>query len=99
MSLVGDCHEVEVTPNLELLVTFGMSLEGACQELYTYFHYKLTPNLEMTKKFLERSSRLIRYEKITSLKLGWSLTKNLPTEYQCEKPGVKSLFPIHMFRA
>jgi hypothetical protein len=28
MSLKGDCHEVEVTPNLELLVTFGMSLEG-----------------------------------------------------------------------
>jgi hypothetical protein len=26
MSLVGDCHEVEVTPNLELLVTFDMSL-------------------------------------------------------------------------
>ncbi len=23
MSLEGDCHEVEVTPNLELLVTFG----------------------------------------------------------------------------
>jgi hypothetical protein len=23
----GDCHEVRVTPNLELLVTFGMSLE------------------------------------------------------------------------
>jgi hypothetical protein len=35
MSLVGDCHEVEVTPNLKLLVTFGMSLEGVCHELYT----------------------------------------------------------------
>ncbi len=35
MSLEGDCHEVEVTPNLELLVTFGMSLEGGCHELYT----------------------------------------------------------------
>ena len=35
MSLEGDCHEVEVTPNLELLVTFGMSLEGVCHELYT----------------------------------------------------------------
>ncbi len=32
MSLEGDCHEVEVTLNLELLV---MSLEGACHELYT----------------------------------------------------------------
>jgi hypothetical protein len=27
MSLEGDCHEVEITPNLELLVTFGMSLK------------------------------------------------------------------------
>jgi hypothetical protein len=25
MSLEGDCHEFEVTHNLELLVTFGMS--------------------------------------------------------------------------
>jgi hypothetical protein len=35
ISLEGDCHEVEVTPNLELLVTFGMSLEGVYNELYT----------------------------------------------------------------
>jgi hypothetical protein len=35
MSLEVDCHEVEVTPNLELLVTFGMSLEGVCHELDT----------------------------------------------------------------
>ncbi len=35
MSLKGDCHEVEVTPNLELLVTFGISLEGVCHELNT----------------------------------------------------------------
>jgi hypothetical protein len=35
MSLEGDCLDVEVTPNLELLVTFGMSLEGVCNELYT----------------------------------------------------------------
>ncbi len=35
MSLEGDCHEVVVTPILELLVTFGMSLEGVCHELYT----------------------------------------------------------------
>jgi hypothetical protein len=26
MSLKGDCHEIEVTPNLELVVTFVMSL-------------------------------------------------------------------------
>jgi hypothetical protein len=34
MSLKGDCLEVEVTPNLELLVTYGMSLEGVCYDLY-----------------------------------------------------------------
>jgi hypothetical protein len=34
MSFEGDCHEVQVTPNLELLVTFGMSLEQFCHELY-----------------------------------------------------------------
>jgi hypothetical protein len=35
MSLEEDCHEVVITPNLELLVTFGVSLEGVCHELYT----------------------------------------------------------------
>jgi hypothetical protein len=35
MSLERNCHEVEVTPNLELLVTFGMSLEAVCHELLT----------------------------------------------------------------
>jgi hypothetical protein len=35
MSLERDCHEVEVTPNLELLVTFGMNLDGVCHELNT----------------------------------------------------------------
>ena len=35
MNLEGDCHEVEVTSNLELLVTYGMSLEGGCHDLYT----------------------------------------------------------------
>jgi hypothetical protein len=34
MSLVGDCHELEIAPNLELFVIFGMSLEGVCYELY-----------------------------------------------------------------
>ncbi len=34
VSLEGDCHELEVTPNMELLVAFGMSLKGICQELY-----------------------------------------------------------------
>jgi hypothetical protein len=36
MSLEGDCHKVEVTPNLEFLVTFGMSLEGVCHELQAH---------------------------------------------------------------
>ena len=35
MRLEGDCHDLEVTPNLELLVTFGRSLEGVCNELDT----------------------------------------------------------------
>jgi hypothetical protein len=35
LSLEGDCREVEVTPNLELLITFGMSFMGVCHELYT----------------------------------------------------------------
>jgi hypothetical protein len=34
MSLEGDCHEAEVPPNLKLFVTFDMTLEGACHELY-----------------------------------------------------------------
>jgi hypothetical protein len=28
-------HEVGVTPNLELLATFGMILQRICHELYT----------------------------------------------------------------
>jgi hypothetical protein len=35
MSLVGDCQEVEIPANLELLVTFGMSLKAVCHELHT----------------------------------------------------------------
>jgi hypothetical protein len=35
MSLERDCYGVEVTPNLELEITFGMSLEGVCPEFYT----------------------------------------------------------------
>jgi hypothetical protein len=30
ISLEADCHEVEVTPNLELLANFGVSMEGVC---------------------------------------------------------------------
>jgi hypothetical protein len=33
MSLQGYCCEVEVTPDLALLVTFGMNLEGNFHEL------------------------------------------------------------------
>jgi hypothetical protein len=33
MSLEGDCHKAEVTPNSEFLVTSGMSLDGVCHEL------------------------------------------------------------------
>jgi hypothetical protein len=29
----GDSHEVKITPNLELLVPFGMSLEKVCLKL------------------------------------------------------------------
>jgi hypothetical protein len=37
MSLKGDCHEVEVNPNLELLVTFSMSLEGIAMSFIQNF--------------------------------------------------------------
>jgi hypothetical protein len=50
LSLERDCQElIEVTLNLELLITFGMSMEGVCHELYTLAHYKLIRNLEVTK--------------------------------------------------
>jgi hypothetical protein len=55
MSLEGDCHEVQVTPNLELFVTFGMSLERVCHEVFTQFHYKLIPNLEETKNSMRKA--------------------------------------------
>jgi hypothetical protein len=35
ISLGRDCHEVEVTPNFEFLVTLGMSLERVCHKLYS----------------------------------------------------------------
>jgi hypothetical protein len=37
MSLEEDCYEVDVTPSLELLVTFGMSLKIICHELLHNF--------------------------------------------------------------
>jgi hypothetical protein len=33
--LERDCCEVDGTPNLKLLVTFGVNLEGVCREFYT----------------------------------------------------------------
>jgi hypothetical protein len=33
MSLEGDFREVEITSNLEFLVTFDMNMEGGCMEL------------------------------------------------------------------
>jgi hypothetical protein len=35
LSLGGNCREFEFTVSLELLPTFGMSLEGVCNELDT----------------------------------------------------------------
>jgi hypothetical protein len=55
LSLEENCHEVEVTPNLELLVTFGLSLKGVCNELYTQFQYKLIPNFEVTRNSLKKA--------------------------------------------
>jgi hypothetical protein len=59
MSLEGDCHEVEVTPILELLVTFGISLEQVCHDFTTLYG--------SDQKFLEKNSLLIRYENVMSL--------------------------------
>jgi hypothetical protein len=55
ISLEGDYHELVVTSNLVLLVTFSMSLEGVCQELYTEFHCNIIPNLEVTKNFMKKT--------------------------------------------
>jgi hypothetical protein len=35
MSSEEDCQEVELPPIYKLLVTFGISFEGVCHELYT----------------------------------------------------------------
>jgi hypothetical protein len=72
MTLEGDCHKVQVTPYLELLVTFGVSLEGVIHNLTTSLCL-----IWSDQKFLEKSSLLIRYEKIVRLEWPWSLVKNL----------------------
>jgi hypothetical protein len=64
MSLEARCHELEVAPNLEFLITFGMSLEGVCHELYTYIHYKLIPNLEVTKNSLKKTPSKLGMRKL-----------------------------------
>jgi hypothetical protein len=79
ISLEVECHEVKVIPNLELLVTFGMSLEGVCHELCLYIiSLKVHGKFGGDQKFLEESSLLIGNEKVMSSERGWSLTKNLP---------------------
>jgi hypothetical protein len=70
MSLKGDCHEVEDTPYLKLLVTSGMKLEGVCHDLDLQFYYKHESHLEgdsYDQKFLEKCSLLIRYAIVMSL--------------------------------
>jgi hypothetical protein len=76
LSLTGDCHEVQVTPKLEFLATFGMSMEGACHDF--------TSNSQLIWRWLkipwQKLSLLIRCEKVMSLEWGWSLNKFLPSE-------------------
>jgi hypothetical protein len=47
MSLEGDCHEVEVTANLEVLVNFGLSWKGSCHKLDLKFEISLHPAAAM----------------------------------------------------
>jgi hypothetical protein len=63
MSLEGDCDEVEVTPYLEMLVAFGVTLEEFCHNFSTSSYL-----FEGDHKFLEKNSLLIRYEKVLRLK-------------------------------
>jgi hypothetical protein len=81
MSLEGDCHQVEVTPNLELLITFGISWRECVMSFIHNFTTSLHLNWRWTK-IPWKSSLLIRYEKVASLEWGWSLTINLPSAVQ-----------------
>jgi hypothetical protein len=56
MSLEGDCCEVEITPNLDLLVTFGMSL---VEFAIDFTHVKLIPNLKVTKNSLKKAPSVL----------------------------------------
>jgi hypothetical protein len=56
-----------------------MSLEGVCQKLYTKFLFNLISNLEgdsCDQKFLEKTSLIIRYEKV--LLFYFNTTASLP---------------------
>jgi hypothetical protein len=70
MSLDADCLELEITPNLQLFVTFEMSLKEVCHAIDTKFHYKLISTLEVEScelKFLEKSSLQIGHDNDMSL--------------------------------
>jgi hypothetical protein len=71
-----DCHGLDITLNLELLVTFGPSLKGICHELDKKFHYKLVTNFEgpsCDKKFLEKAPSKLGMRKLW----GCALAENL----------------------
>ncbi len=73
------CHEVEVTPYLELLITFGMSLEGVCHDPlcnFTTSLYLIWRWLKIIRKKLSSNWVWESYE----FGVRWSLTKNLPSE-------------------
>ena len=85
MSLSWHCHELEVTPNLKFLVTFGASLEWICHELVgdDIPHDNLvTILLQLQKKDRAKSqatncSRIHRIQMCKKLYLKNSSTENL----------------------
>ena len=48
MRLSRDCNEIELSPNLEFLNNFGMSLVAVCHELFgdDISHDNLSTNIE-----------------------------------------------------
>jgi hypothetical protein len=62
MSLEGDFHDIEVSPNLEFLVYFWYELGGSLCNI-TISSYLFGGD----QKFIEESSLLIRYDKVMSL--------------------------------
>ena len=60
MSLEGDCHEVEVTPNLESLITFGMSGEGGnFVHNFTTNSYLIRRDIVVTKNVLLKTFSIL----------------------------------------